>query len=66
MKLKVYHFENFDEGYLLVAANNISEAHRIVKEEAGNIMWNVHDTLAVYDTANPKDINGCIILNRIK
>lgn len=66
MKLKVYHFENFDEGYLLVAANNISEAHRIVKEEVGNIMWNVHDTLAIYETANPDDKSDRIILNRIK
>lgn len=67
MKLKVYHFENFNEGYLLVAANNISEAHKIVKEKVvGEIMWNVQNTLAIYDTSNPDNEHGCIILNRIK
>lgn len=66
MKLKVYHFENFNNGYILVAATNIYEAHKIVIKEVGNLMWNVQNTHAVYESKNPDNEHGCIILNRIK
>lgn len=66
MELKVYHFENYNEGYLLVAANSLAEAYQIVNNAGYNIMFNVTNTLAIYKNYSPSCDKGFIILNRIK
>ena len=65
MELKVYHFENYDEGYLLVAANSLVEAYRVVNDAGYNIMFNVKNTFATYKSYLPDCDKGLIILNRI-